>query len=126
MLFFTSLDPILALNNSSWSRSLQEGYYESIVWIGNNSEKNASIVSNSGSQLYFLPIIANRSFLGIFPGDKPDVVYNFLKDHRPGYVIVWNRLHPYNETYYYVDLYRESIWFKEVWSEGEVSIFKLV
>ncbi|MEM3872472.1 MAG: hypothetical protein QXE05_07930, partial [Nitrososphaeria archaeon] len=61
-----------------------------------------------------------------FDGQPPEFAYNVLKNYSNGYVVVWNRLHPYNGSFYYVDLYKNSSLFREVWSNSEVTVFKLV
>lgn len=125
LLFFSSVDPIPALRFASWSRYQQDRIYEVMIWLRDNSEENATIVSVSNSQFFFLPIVAYREFNGILFDAYPENAYSYLKERRPGYVIVWNRLHRYNESWYYVDLYRESEYFVEVWSNSEFSIFKV-
>jgi len=124
MMFYSSVNPVTALRFSSWSRDQQNGVYDTMLWFAQNTEQNATIVSISNSQFYFLPFVANREFMGIFPSGYPETVYSYLREHEPGYVIVWNRLHPYNETWHYVDLYRESPYFVEIWSNYEFTIFK--
>ncbi|MGQ9782345.1 MAG: hypothetical protein ACUVQ8_08980 [Nitrososphaeria archaeon] len=125
LMSYSSVDPITALRYSSWSRDQQNNVYDTMLWLAQNTEQNACIVSISNSQFYFSPYVAHREFAGIFPSGYPETVYSYLKDHRPGYVIVWNKLHPYNETWHYVDLYRDSPYFVEVWSNYEFTIFKV-
>ncbi|MEM3404459.1 MAG: hypothetical protein QXJ17_07995 [Nitrososphaeria archaeon] len=125
LMFYSTADPLPAFRFASWSRDQQNNVYDAMLWFAQNTEQNACAVSISNSQFYFLPYIAHREFLGIFPSGHPDTVYSYLKDHRPGYVIVWNRLHPYNETWHYVDLYHDSPYFVEVWSNYEFTIFKV-
>ncbi|MEM3714302.1 MAG: hypothetical protein QXF82_05065 [Nitrososphaeria archaeon] len=118
---------ILPIYASSWSRPQQEGFYECLLWFRENSEYNSTVASlGGGPYMYFLPYIANRSFLRVFPGENPEYIYDILKNYSTGYVVVWNRLHPYNGSFYYVNLYKNSSLFREVWSNSEVTVFKLV
>ncbi|MEM3386019.1 MAG: hypothetical protein QXE78_10895 [Nitrososphaeria archaeon] len=118
---------ILPIYASTWSRSQQENFYECLVWFRENSENDAIVASlGGGPYMYFLPYIANRNFLQVYPGEKPEYIYDVLKNYSNGYVVVWNRLHPYNGSFYYIDLYKNSSLFREVWSNSEVTVFKLV
>jgi hypothetical protein len=126
MLYLYSLNDIFTpIYASSWSRSQQNRFYECLIWFKDNSEYNASVVSiGGGSWIHFLPLISNRTILEILPGERPEVAYEILKGYSNGYVVVWNRLHPYNGSFYYVDLYKNSSLFREVWANEEVTVFK--
>ena len=114
------------LNVATWSREQQFGFYEALVWFKENSEANAVAISIGGHPMLYLPLIANRTFLGRFPSEEPKFAYDVLKNYSDGYVVVWNRLHPYNGSFYYVDLYKNSSLFSEVWANEEVTVFKVV
>ncbi|MGB9727762.1 MAG: hypothetical protein ACPLZF_05070 [Nitrososphaeria archaeon] len=136
MIFFTAIlifanlhDPfnfIWPLNVATWSRPQQFGFYNALVWFRESSEADATVISIGGHPMLYLPLIANRTFLARLPGETPDTVYEFLKNYSNGYVVVWNRLHPYNGSFYYVDLYKNSSLFRQVWANDEVTVFKVV
>ena len=118
---------IVTIYASSWSRPQQEGFYECLIWFRDNSEVDSVIISiGGGSYIRFMPLVSNRALLDVFPGQVPEFAYDVLKNYSNGYVVVWNRLHPYNGSFYYVDLYKNSSLFREVWSNKEVTVFKLV
>ncbi|MCX7884991.1 MAG: hypothetical protein N2448_08195 [Caloramator sp.] len=123
----SSSNIIIPIYASSWSRPQQEGFYECLIWFKYNSEVDAVAISmGGGSALRFLPFVSNRIILDVIPGELPEHVYDALKNYSNGYVVVWNRLHPYNGSFYYVDLYKNSSLFREVWANDEVTVFKLV
>ncbi|MEM1986414.1 MAG: hypothetical protein QXQ24_06745 [Nitrososphaeria archaeon] len=126
LLLFGPFEPYKIINTSFWSREQQYGFYECLIWFKYNSENDAYVISIGGHPMYFLPIVANRNFLGRFEGKPPEYAYDVLKNYSSGYVVVWNRLHPYNGSFYYVNLYKNSSLFREVWSNSEVTVFKLV
>ncbi|MEM3715490.1 MAG: hypothetical protein QXF82_11135 [Nitrososphaeria archaeon] len=118
---------IVPIYASSWSRPQQEGFYDCLVWFRDYSEPDAVVVCvGGGTYMRFLPVVANRTFLEAFPGVLPEFVYDVLKNYSSGYVVVWNRLHPYNGSFYYVDFYKNCSLFREVWANSEVTVFKLV
>ncbi|MEM0053785.1 MAG: hypothetical protein QXL89_06340 [Nitrososphaeria archaeon] len=118
---------IVPLYASSWSRPQQEDFYDCLVWFRDYSEPDAVVVCvGGGTYMRFLPVVANRTFLESFPGVLPEFVYDVLKNYSCGYVVVWNRLHPYNGSFYYVDFYKNCSLFREVWANSEVTVFKLV
>jgi hypothetical protein len=126
MLYLSSdSNVIVPIYASSWSRPQQEGFYECLVWFKDYSESDAVVVSvGGGNYMRFLLVVANRTFLDSLPGSVPEAVYDILKNYSNGYVVVWNRLHPYNGSFYYVDLYKNSSLFREVWANEEVTVFK--
>ncbi|MCR6692949.1 MAG: hypothetical protein MRT15_11195, partial [archaeon YNP-LCB-003-016] len=128
MLYLSSYSNVIVpIYASSWSRPQQEGFYECLVWFKDYSESDAVVVSvGGGNYMRFLLVVANRTFLDSLPGSVPETVYDILKNYSNGYVVVWNRLHPYNGSFYYVDLYKNSSLFREVWANHEVTVFKLV
>ena len=128
MLYLSSYSNVIVpIYASSWSRPQQEGFYECLVWFKDYSESDAVVVSvGGGNYMRFLLVVANRTFLDSLPGSVPEAVYDILKNYSNGYVVVWNRLHPYNGSFYYVDLYKNSSLFREVWANHEVTVFKLV
>jgi hypothetical protein len=126
LVLYGAVQPYSIILTSTWSREQQYGFYECLVWFKTNSEPDSIVISIGGHPLFFLPYIANRTFLGRFPGEKPEFAYDLLKNYSNGYVVVWNRLHPYNDSFYYVDLYKNSSLFREVWANHEVTVFKLV
>jgi hypothetical protein len=127
MLYLSSYSNVIVpIYASSWSRPQQEGFYECLVWFKDYSESDAVVVSvGGGNYMRFLLVVANRTFLDSLPGSVPEAVYDILKNYSNGYVVVWNRLHPYNGSFYYVDLYKNSSLFREVWANDEVTVFKL-
>ncbi|MEM3873493.1 MAG: hypothetical protein QXE05_13115, partial [Nitrososphaeria archaeon] len=108
ILFLSSLgNPVTSITNSIWSRPQQVGFYECLMWFKDNSERDSIVISiGGGTPLQFLPLVAKRTFLDRFDGQPPEFAYNVLKNYSNGYVVVWNRLHPYNGSFYYVDLYK--------------------
>ena len=129
LLFITSnISLTLAYNycKISEKHKQQYGILEAMEWIKENTPENAKIVSIARWQFMYLPYITNRTFIGDYALTPKELIREVLRNHLTNnliYVAVWNKVH--NETVYYTDLYRSSIFFREIWSNNVVSIFVL-
>jgi len=106
----------------------QYGILEAMEWLKQNTGDNTRVLSVARWEFRYLPYITGVNFLGDYPPLTPrelkELVLHSIPEGDVVYVVVWNKLH--NATVYYVNLYRESREFKELWSNSVVSIFMYI
>ena len=131
LLFVTSnISLTLAYNYCRISEKHQQQYgiLEAMEWIKENTPENAKIASIARWQFMYTPYITNRTYIGDYalaPIQFLRIISNGIAKLNDTYVIVivWNKLH--NETTYYIKLYRNCEFFEELWTNNEVTVFKL-
>lgn len=77
-----------SLTNVNYASQKQKAIYESMQWIGKNTDTNAKILSVGIPEYRYVPYIADRTFLRNVDSDiTVNTALNFLRDTKPSLIV---------------------------------------